>query len=521
MKPEQYVEAFKNKFGEQMSKDGQLIRDMNDFEVLDRALRRYPGDKDKIDSVALDEYYKTYDPSKKLPPSPPKTEVQKKLDQLTGGIAERFKERQQQSMDIELSDQNLGSKILQQVGTGAGLVGDVGFEALKTATPEFIKEPIKGAIGAIAQTEPVQKGVEMYGQFKEENPELAGNLEAVGNIASVVPMVGVPAKGAQLAAKAGKEGVEAVVDVAKQGGKVAKETIETAFTPTEASVNKYITDSFNKSIKPSLAGKDTLAKSNRFQNQALDAVKTIADNKDNLKYITPDGDEIVGLPQNLRQFSESIDQTKKTIYDEYTNLAKQAGEAGAEINLGNTAKELDAVIENKALQISNPEAVEYAKKIKERLADGGSVDATTAEQIIKNYNSSLESFYRNPSYETASRAAIDASVVNNIRKDLDSVIESLTGEQYQALKNKYAALKAIEKDVVKRANVDARKNAQGLLDYTDIFSGGDIVGGILSLNPALFAKGVAQKSIKEWFKILNDPNRAVKKMFEKTQVETR
>jgi len=526
MSPQEYIDAAKNKFGEQSTKDGQLVRDMNDFELLDRLMKKYPGDREKMDSVQLGEYYQTYDPSKKPPEPPPKTGLQKKLDQLTGGIAERFKERQNKSMDIEMSDMGLPSQILQQVGQGAGLALDIGGEGLKFAgnLVEAGGETLTEKIGrrgeeiissapaqAILGSEPVQGAVGAYEGLPEETK---GNIEAVGNIAEFIPA-------GAIAGKAAKEGAEAVVDTAQTGARVARETVENAFTPTEAVVDKYIADSFSKAVKPSVAGKNTLGQSDRYQGQALDAVKTIADNKDNLKFVTPDGDEIVGLPTNLRQFAESIDQTKKSIYEQYSSLAKAAGDAGAEIDLANVASELDAVIDNKALQISNPEAIAYAKSIKDRLTTGGKIDATTAEQLIKNYNSSLESFYRNPSYETASRAAIDAAVVNNIRKDLDSVIEGLTGEKYQALKNQYASLKAIEKDVVKRANMDARKNALGLLDYTDIFSGGDIVGGILSLNPALFAKGVAQKGIKEWVKMLNDPNRAIKKMFEKTQVETR
>lgn len=525
MTAQEYIDNFKNRFGNQTSKDGQLIRDMNDFEVLDRALRRYPGDRDEIDEIDLEAYYDTYDPSRKPPPPAPKTGVQKRIDELTGGLTAALKARRQAQEEalgrsIE-GKQSLGSGLLQAAGEGAGFIGDVGFEAVKAITPEPIRQLAGGAVEAVAGLEPVQAGMEAYSGFKEKNPELAENIEAVGNIAGILPAAGGAVKGTQLAGKAAKAGAEATADAARAGTVAAREAVETAFTPTEAKVDRFITESFNKAVKPSVAGKKTLGQSDRYQNQALDAVKTIAANKDNLKFVTPDGDEVTGLPTNLRQFAESVDQTKKSIFEQYSELARRAGEEGAEIDLANVGNELDTVIANKALQISNPEAVAYAKSIKDRLTQGGKVDAETAEQLIKNYNSSLESFYRNPSYETASRAAIDAAVVNNIRKDLDTVIESLTGEQYQALKNQYAALKTIEKDVVKRANMEARKNATGLLDYADIFSGGDIVGGILSLNPALFAKGVAQKGITEYFKFLNDPNRAIKRMFERTQVPTR
>jgi hypothetical protein len=129
-------------------------------------------------------------------------------------------------------------------------------------------------------------------------------------------------------------------------------------------------------------------------------------------------------------------------------------------------------------------------------------------------NNNLEAFYRNPTYDTASRVAIDAGIANNFRSALDKAIEGATGKEYQALKNKYGALKAIENDVTKAAMRDARKNVKGLLDYTDIFTSGQMLSGILSLNPAMFTKGAVERGFKEYIKMLNDPNRAVKNIFD-------
>jgi len=135
-------------------------------------------------------------------------------------------------------------------------------------------------------------------------------------------------------------------------------------------------------------------------------------------------------------------------------------------------------------------------------------------------NKNLQAFYRNPSYESASKAAVDAGIANNMRKALDSAIEGATGSQYQILKNQYSALKAIEQDVVRAAMRDARRNVKGLLDYTDIFTGGQMIGGLLSLNPAMFTKGAVERGFKEWLKLLNDPNRAVANIFRKLEIDT-
>jgi hypothetical protein len=229
MTPEDYVLQFKEKFGTQSSKDGQLIRDMNDFEVLDRALKRYPGDRARIDEGALEAYYNTYDPTRKPPPAPPKTGVAKRLDELTGGITEAFKARSQ-GMEQALSksidnEQGIGSGFLQAVGEGAGFIGDVGFEAVKAVTPEFIKEGVGQAVEAVAEQPIVQDTMAAYGDFKEKNPELTENLEAVGNIATVIPGVGAGAKGV-------KEGAKAVARTAKAGMEVAEDVAKNIPTPS-------------------------------------------------------------------------------------------------------------------------------------------------------------------------------------------------------------------------------------------------------------------------------------------------
>jgi hypothetical protein len=105
-------------------------------------------------------------------------------------------------------------------------------------------------------------------------------------------------------------------------------------------------------------------------------------------------------------------------------------------------------------------------------------------------------------------------IANNIRTSLDNVITNATGEGYSALKKVYGSLKSIEKDVAHRSIVDARKNVKGLIDFTDIFSAGDIISGIATMNPAQIAKGGFQKAIATVYKKLNDPNRTIKKMFQ-------
>jgi len=285
--------------------------------------------------------------------------------------------------------------------------------------------------------------------------------------------------------------------------------------PSERELENKLLERFTKGVRPLLPGKTTPSQLGKYNDDVITGARTILENKPNLKFTDDLGEEVLGQkPESLQQFADSIEQTKKTIFSKYDALAKQAGKAGMEVDTVPIASELDSVINNKALGITNPNAVKYAQGVQKRYLDIGKLDATTAQDVIQNYNKSLEAFYRNPSYDTASQAAIDAMLANRIRKSLDEGITGLTGIQYQQLKNQYGALKNIERDVIKASLRDARKNVKGLIDFTDIFTGGQIVNGILSMNPATLAQGLGARAIKEVYKTLNNPNRAIRKMFD-------
>lgn len=308
------------------------------------------------------------------------------------------------------------------------------------------------------------------------------------------------------------------LQIAKSLPKVAQDTsdlVTRLTTETENGIESKVLTKFDKGVKPLINAKTTPAKLAAYKEDVVTGIKTIRNNKANLSFNDAAGETITGrTPTNLQEFTDAIEQTKKTVFQDYDTLAKRAGEAGVAVDLAPIAKELDSVIQNKALALTNPKAIQYATDIQERLIQAGKLDAVTAQEVVQNYNKSLEAFYRNPSYDNASQAAIDAMLANKVRESLDSGISGLTGEQYGALKSQYGALKAIEKDVIKASLRSARANVKGLIDFTDIFSGGQIVHGLLSLNPATIGQGLTAKAIAEFYKYLNNPNRAIKNMFD-------
>lgn len=116
---------------------------------------------------------------------------------------------------------------------------------------------------------------------------------------------------------------------------------------------------------------------------------------------------------------------------------------------------------------------------------------------------------------------IDALVNNHLKKAIDKTIENSLGKrwEYSALKKQYAQLRNIENEVAKRALVDQRKNAKGLVDFTDMYTAGQFVDAIATFNPVSMARGVTSGLLKNWYKRLNDPNRAIQKLFENVDKE--
>lgn len=389
----------------------------------------------------------------------------------------------------------------QIAGMGNDIIGQGLVSAYKTIVPDVAQEAIASGAKKVFSTPLVQgavKGVtEAYGGFKEENPNLARDMEAVANIGMFVPA----AKGIGMA---GKESVNIVKDVAASAGKTAVQQI-----------NDTIRRGVEKSIRPTVVGKHNATQIRQYYDRATNAVQSIVANRKNLALTNADGMVVTGeLPKTLNQFSEAIDQTKKVIFQQYDDLAKQAGEEGAKVNLNPLVRELTKAASDPVMNDLYPTVSAYIAQRATTLAERGFYTAGQAQDAVKLLNKSLEAFYKNPSFETASRASVDAMVVNNLRNSLDSVIERATGAGYQELKNAYGSLKSIEKEVAHRAIVDARKNVKGLLDFTDIFTGGELIAGLATMSPAMMVKAGAQKAIKEYFKRINNPNYIVRGMFD-------
>lgn len=161
--------------------------------------------------------------------------------------------------------------VLQIGGQGAGAISDVvgaglglGGRAVSALTPDSIERPIvdtaKAALQGVAES-PIGQAVggavgaatDLYGQFKDTQPVAAANIEAVGNIGSMLPI--------GKASQAGKQVLSGADDVAKGLAKPLRES-------AEASVSRVLNPTTNatKAATQKIAGelvdrplKDTLS----------------------------------------------------------------------------------------------------------------------------------------------------------------------------------------------------------------------------------------------------------------------
>ena len=82
---------------------------------------------------------------------------------------------------------------------------------------------------------------------------------------------------------------------------------------------------FSRWVKPSSAWIKTTSAQEKIYDDAMDAVETIINNKNNLKFTNANWEEIVWkLPTNTREFAQAIQQTKKDIYNQYNAIAQAA-----------------------------------------------------------------------------------------------------------------------------------------------------------------------------------------------------
>ncbi len=488
----------------------------------------------------------TLDQFKHLPP-PPKGQTGVTLDQVkslkqgTPMFGNVGSDIQNAGNDItnaitgqgQYQGQNPLQRGLAAASTGAGAVvntaADVipygkqalniagqGFNAATNAAGNINDTLNAGAVKAGIMS-PAMRTADQQNATAFANSNIGQDVDSAANMGQSAGNIAGTILGAEGAATSGDAAINAVKNTAntlKGVNYVSNAVAPKASAPAPVDTAK-ITDLYNRAIKPSTRGQANVGQAAKATNQVVSGLKAIHDNKANLTFTTPDGETIAGgAPKTVEQLSSAINQTKTNLFKQYDALAKQAGEKGVTVDTAKVGDELNPIINSKSLQLANPSAVQYAKELQSRFNSAGELSATDAQDVIQHYNDALKAFYRNPSYDAASKAGIDAMIANKMRESLDKGISGATGSQYQQLKSQYGALSSMEKDVTHRGIVWGRQNKASLAGQIgNIASGAELARGLMQLNPTDLAISGVIKGIQKYHQYLNNPDVGVSRIF--------
>lgn len=264
-------------------------------------------------------------------------------------LRDEITRRRSEISDIKNYDQSIISKGLQQAGQVAGLTGSLVSRGISAITPNFIETPIarvgQKVAGHIAQAPIVQKGIEKYGQFAEKNPEAAKNIEAIGNIAAVVPQTkalsgvlsaekslakGVIRLGKKGLAKTGiQEAKDEVLDIVtpKMSSKELQSAIKSGKGKTSGMIKNVSIEPSEKIKKAADTVRDIIDP-NKTLVENVNTVKTALSNEaENLKnqIIQKDHPYVFKqLQSRLNKVQKPISVKANTIWNKQFDLVKKA-----------------------------------------------------------------------------------------------------------------------------------------------------------------------------------------------------
>lgn len=299
----------------------------------------------------------------------------------------------------------------------------------------------------------------------------------------------------------------------------------------QQSIRKEAEWYIDKSIRPTVKWKQNQVAYDKFMDDALDITDYMSKNKWLIQYTDDAWNTITWeLPTNLNQTREALGNMKKHIYDTYNQIAKDAWDAWARVDLNKVFSQLDDLADDAASNIANPwlKSVidSYKTQLLEYSDDLGRISIEDAQKLTQNYNKILDAYFKNPwayANDTSRNiviAQMNRWVKNAIDDSIDDVMNasikngSKASETYKYYKQLYGKIKTIEDEVSKSALREMRKNTKGISSQViDALAWEKLVEWLLTKNPTSLFKSIAMKSIDAYNKYLNNPNTQINNLF--------
>lgn len=341
-------------------------------------------------------------------------DISKTVSNIRGNIQTGIDKASEAQEKVISGEQSLGSGTLQTIGAGlqagARAVGDVALGALSLITTpkeeEMIQNALSSSIGRIAEKEEVQNLIQQYSNWRESNPEQAGNLESVGGIAeAVLAVAGLnPAqKGVQTAIKTGREATEsAVQNISKSVSDITKASPVVEKTAEQISKEVFDTAVSRGFSQPQAGTFSRLTpKEIPIARQMLENAEQVAQGKvpRNTRTIDLIGNEgtkfYKALEKELEKAGTKVGEVADTLKGQKVNPAplrdkmiKTLNEKGIDIEFTKTGK---------------PKSINFSST--SPFADLTEVHQTLKKAITRAFNSTS-----------------DASILHNSKKQLDALI---------------------------------------------------------------------------------------------------
>jgi hypothetical protein len=134
------------------------------------------------------------------------------------------------------------------------------------------------------------------------------------------------------------------------------------------------------------------------------------------------------------------------------------------------------------------------------------------ERALQAQGSTVKKMVNNPTMDI-DKLHVEAKIQKALRETQDALMEKVDGPEYRTFKDNYAATRQLEADIIQRARVTTRQGPYSLIDFADVYSLPEIVGGVLTGNPMMVGRGLLTKGAQKYIKWANHPDTAIKNMF--------
>lgn len=280
--------------------------------------------------------------------------------------------------------------------------------------------------------------------------------------------------------------------------------------------DKAILKVYNEAINPSTGKFTNKNKLDNYQNKVLNVFKDIHSNQNNIQLENPvTGTMENRAPVNRGELLSASDQRKQQIYDQYSQITKQAsqGKNPVLIDKGKIAKDsFDEIIKNPQYQDYAPDLVKQAKAVQSRLVSKGSATPDQIQKDMEFLNNKMKAYYTKGDYNAAN---VYATYAGNLRSALNKSIEDTLGNSgYSDLKKLYGSHVTLEKDLTKAAAQQLKK-ANPLLEdhFSNPIALAEMARGALSGNLVEMGTGAAIKGAAMAKTMMENPDRRVAGLF--------